>query len=231
MGQADAHDAAVLAPGEGVMSLLREFSTIRPVGGFDLIMADPPWRYENWSAAGSAKNATAHYDCTPLEWICDLPVSALAASDCLLWLWATNPLLPEALQVMSRWGFQFKTAGTWIKRTTHGKDAFGTGYILRTSNEPFLIGTIGSPKTTRSTRSTLPTYDDGFHSIADGGDWPKGSITIEGLRRDHSEKPEEGFAAAEGLIPDAQRIELFSRTNRAGWRCWGNEVGKLGMAS
>jgi len=213
------------------MSLLADFISIRPNGGFDLIMADPPWQFDNWSEAGEEKNAMAHYDCTPLEWICDMPVEAMAAPNCLLWLWATNPMLPQALQVLDRWGFEFKTAGTWVKRTTRGKDAFGTGYVLRSSNEPFLIGTIGSPKTTRSTRSTLPTYDDGFHSLADGGDWPSGSITIEAVRRAHSQKPDEAFIAAEGLMPHARRIELFSRTNRAGWTTWGNEAGKLGAVA
>lgn len=205
--------------------ILDQFAGLRPAGGFDLIMADPPWRFDNWSVAGEVKNPVAHYDCTPLAWIKSLPVSVLAAPDCLLWLWATNPMLPQAIEVIAAWGFSFKTAGTWVKRTIHGKTAFGTGYILRSANEPFLIATRGKPKATRSTRSTIPTYDAG--PFIDG-DWPRGSITIEGLARAHSQKPDEAFAAAEGLIPAARRIELFSRTNRAGWSVWGNETGKLG---
>lgn len=204
---------------------MAQFIALRPAGGFDLIMADPPWRFDNWSAAGEGRNAVAHYDCTPLDWIKSLPVSALAAPDCLLWLWATNPMLPQAIDVVASWSFTFKTAGTWVKRAVHGRDAFGTGYILRSANEPFLIATRGKPKATRSTRSTIPTYDAGPFQ---NGEWPRGSITIEGLARAHSEKPDEAFAAAEGLIPDARRIELFSRTTRAGWSCWGNETGILG---
>lgn len=204
--------------------ILDQFAGLRPAGGFDLIMADPPWRFDNWSEAGEGRNPMAHYDCTPLEWIKSLPVSALAAPDCLLWLWATNPMLPQAIDVLSAWGFTFKTAGTWVKRTSHGKVAFGTGYILRSANEPFLIATRGAPKPTRSTRSLILTADEaGLLSP----DFPQG-ITVEAPVRQHSQKPDEAFAAAEGLIPDARRIELFSRTNRAGWACWGNEVGTLG---
>ncbi len=206
------------------MSVMAEFVDLRPAGGFQLIMADPPWSFDNWSAVGEAKNAKAAYDCTPLEWICGLPVAALAAPDCLLWLWATNPMLPEAIDVLRAWGFTFKTAGTWIKRTRHGKIGFGTGYILRSSNEPFLIGTMGKPRTTRSTRSALVSGpDDGL-----GDHWPTNIFTIDGERRAHSQKPEAGYEACEALIPGAKRLELFSRTNRAGWSVWGNEVGKLG---
>lgn len=185
-------------------SIIQQFIDLRPHGGFDLIMADPPWSFDNFSAMGEAKNAKAHYDCTSIDWIKDLPVEALAADDCLLWLWATNPMLPEAMQVLEAWGFTFKTAGHWVKRTTHGKLAFGTGYILRCAGEPFLIGTRGQPKTTRSTRSV-----------------------IEGPLRQHSRKPDEAFHAAEQLMPEAKRLELFSRQQRAGWTVWGNQTGKF----
>jgi N6-adenosine-specific RNA methylase IME4 len=83
----------------------------------------------------------------------------------------------------------------------HGKLAFGTGYVLRCAGEPFLIGTRGKPKTTRAVRSI-----------------------VEGPIREHSRKPDEAFAAAEKMMPDARRIELFSRQQRPGWTVWGNEI-------
>ncbi|MEF2553232.1 MT-A70 family methyltransferase [Aurantimonas sp. A2-1-M11] len=174
---------------------------------FNLIMADPPWTFEIRSDKGDAKSAQAQYDCMDLASIRALPVLDLAASDCVLWLWATNPMLPQALEILAGWGFTFKTAGSWGKTTLSGKLAFGTGYILRSANEPFLIGTRGAPKTSRSVRSLIMAP-----------------------RREHSRKPDEAFAAAEQLIPGARRLELFSRTDRPGWSTWGNEVGKLGTA-
>lgn len=210
--------------------MIDDFLALRPAGGFGLIMADPPWSYEMRSAKGYAKAPEGQYATMKPADIAALPVELLAAPDCLLWLWAINPKLPEALEVIRAWGFTFKTAGTWVKRTTRGRDAFGTGYILRSSNEPFLIGTRGAPKTTRATRSMIPTYDDGFHSLQAGGDWPSGTITIEALAREHSRKPDEAFRAAEALMPGVQRLELFSRQRRAGWSVWGNEVDKYGGA-
>lgn len=177
---------------------------LRPFGGFDLIMADPPWRYELRSSAGEEKAPQAQYTCQDIDWIKALPVEALAGENCLLWLWATNPMLPQAFEVMAAWGFTFATAGHWSKKTRTGKQAFGTGYILRCAGEPFLIGKIGAPRTTRSVRSV-----------------------IEGPVRQHSRKPDEAFAAAEQLMPLARRLELFSRQPRAGWDTWGDEIHKF----
>jgi len=207
------------------MGVLQEFCDLRQPGGFGLIMADPPWRFSNYSARGGAKSPAAHYDCMSLRDLEALPVQALAAEDCLLWLWATNPMLPQALALMDAWGFEFKTAGTWVKRTRHGKDAFGTGYVFRSSNEPILIGTRGRPRASRGVRSTLATYEGGTAVAGEG--WPATCITIEAPVREHSRKPDAAFDAAEQLMPDAQRCELFSRQSRPGWHCWGHEVGKF----
>lgn len=196
-------------------AIIKEWAELRPFGqGFDLIMADPPWRFANWSAKGQGKSADAQYQTQDLDWIKALPVAdMLAAPNCLLWLWATHPMLPHALEVMAAWGFTFKTSGVWAKRTKHGKLAFGTGYVLRCASEPFLVGTRGKVQTARNIRTV-----------------------IEGPIRAHSQKPEEAFAAAERMIRlrdvedrPVRRIEVFSRTTRPGWRAWGDEVGTIPM--
>lgn len=184
------------------------FGDLTPLS-YGLIMADPPWSFDNFSAKGEAKNAKAQYACMGVEAIKALPVSQLAAPDCLLWLWATNPMLREGIATLEAWGFTFKTAGHWVKRTSGGKLAFGTGYILRSAGEPFLIGTIGQPKTSRSVRSV-----------------------VEGLAREHSRKPEESYIEAERLaIGTTKRLDLFSRQKRPGWDNWGNEAEKFETAA
>jgi N6-adenosine-specific RNA methylase IME4 len=187
-----------------VISALRQFHALRPFGGFDLIMADPPWSYEMRSEKGEGKSPQAKYDCMSIEDICALPVSALAARDSLLWLWSLNTMLPQALSVIQAWGFEYKTGGHWVKMTKNGKLNMGTGYLLRGAGEPFLIATRGAPKTTKGVRSV-----------------------IMGQIREHSRKPEEAFAAAEKLMPNAKRIEVFSRQKRIGWSNWGFEADKF----
>ena len=107
---------------------LQTFIDLRPAGGAQMIMADPPWSYEMRSKAGYAKSPDAHYQTMDIAAIKSLPVEALAAPDALLWLWAVGPMLPEALAVCAAWGFTFKTAGWWVKQTKNGKQTFGTGY-------------------------------------------------------------------------------------------------------
>lgn len=176
--------------------------------GYDLIMADPAWMFHVYSEKGIAKNPQAHYDCMSIDAIKAMPVAQLAAPNCLLWLWCTNPIIDQAIEVLRAWSFTFKTAGTWVKRTKNGVLHFGIGYHLRSANEPFLIGTIGSPQTANNVRSA-----------------------IEGVVREHSRKPEEAFAAAEQLMPHARRLELFSRQARPGWTGWGDQADHFDRAA
>lgn len=178
-------------------------------GGYGLIMADPPWHFRTRSAKGiTVKGAGGQYATMGRSAIEDMPVGDLAAKDAILWLWATNPMLPDAFAVMRAWGFTFKTAGHWVKTTKHGKLAFGTGYILRCAGEPFLIGTRGQPKTARNVRSV-----------------------VMGPIRQHSRKPDEAYAEAEKLLPGVERLDLFARQERPGWTAWGNEVGRWEAAA
>ncbi len=179
------------------------FGTLAP-SGYDLIMADPPWLFELYSAKGEEKSAQAQYACMDIERIARLPVAELAAPDCVLWLWATSPLLPRQIAIAERWGFTFKTSGVWVKMTVNGKVGFGTGYILRSAHEPFVIATRGEPKCARDVRSV-----------------------VMGQVREHSAKPDAAYAAAERLLPQARRVELFSRRSRPGWESWGDQLGVL----
>lgn len=181
------------------------FAPLRPFS-YGVILADPAWDYENWSEAGNGKNAKGYYDCMKLDDIKALPVSHLASNDCTLVMWATFPMLPHALEVMDAWDFRYVTGGAWHKKTSKGNTAFGTGYVLRSSAELFLIGATGKPRQrSRSIRNI-----------------------IEAERREHSRKPDQMFDMIEQLWPDTFKLELFARQRRPGWDAWGNELNNEG---
>lgn len=179
---------------------------------YNIIYADPPWRFKNWSMKELAvrgekwarRYGRSPYDVMDIKDICALPVGDLAAKDCILFLWATYPKLREAFEVIDAWGFKYKTvAFTWVKLNPSGLGFhFGLGYWSRGNPELCLLATKGHPK--RLSKSV-----------------PNLTITP---RRDHSRKPDEVRKKIIELVGDLPRIELFARDTTEGWSVWGNEV-------
>jgi len=169
-----------------------------PIGKWERILADPPWKTN--FRRGTGRDFENHYPPMELDAIKALPVADLAAKDCTLILWAVSMLLPQALQVMQAWGFEFKASAVWVK------DRIGQGYYWRLQHEYILLGTRGSPG--------APADADRFPSViyADKGR--------------HSEKPVEVHEMIEQMFPTGRRIELFARAARPGWALWGAEAPK-----
>lgn len=143
-----------------------------------------------------------------------------AGPHCVMVMWTTFACLPQALELMAAWGFQYKTGGPWNKLTMEGKPAMGTGYVLRSAAELFLIGTVGNPRIkNRSQRNVLFTGD-----VVE--DLRELSIGVSSVRREHSRKPDEMIPALEALF-DGPYLELFARTQRSGWTVWGNQTEKF----
>ena len=179
------------------------FDPLIPVS-YDVIVADPPWRFRTWGEHNQHKSASRHYDLMMTDDILSLPVNQLAQRDCVLLLWATGAMLPQAMQVMSAWGFTYKSLMSWRKTTATGKVRMGTGYWTRSMHEPILLGTIGQPKKI----SGVPSLFDG-------------------IARAHPRKPDEFYALVDRHSPGLRRSDLFSREKRLGWDGWGNEATKF----
>ena len=138
----------------------------------------------------------------------------------MMFMWSTWPHLPQAMALMKAWGFAFSTGGAWVKRTPTGKPTFGTGYVLRSSTEPFLVGRIGKAKiASRSERNLIEVEEDISATL------------IDGLRREHSRKPPEMRAMIERLLPDVCCAELFAREPWPGHDIWGDQTDKFGGIS
>jgi len=185
-------------------------------GHYGAILADPPWSFKAWSGAALPSRADdAHYQTQSMEWIASLPVADLAADDCALFLWVCWPTMPEALEIISGWGFKYKTCGfCWVKGNSlplfpdDFKDKMGLGYWTRANSEVCLLATRGKPK----------RKDAGVRQV------------IQAPLREHSRKPDCTHERIERLV-DGPYCELFARAPRAGWDCWGNEVGRFAEAT
>lgn len=176
------------------------FAGIAP-GSISLVLSDPPWKFASNSKAKPGKNAQRHYECMTVQEISLLPVRDIAAKDSLLLLWATAPMLEQALTVMNAWGFRYVSQLVWPKQR------IGTGYWVRGKHELLLVGKRGRFPAPRP--ALFP------------------SSVILGMQREHSRKPDWVQDVVDARLPDVSKLEMFARKQRPGWLAWGNEVGKF----
>ena len=171
---------------------------------YQVIYADPPWRFATYSPKGKERSAEKHYPTMTAKAISDLPVNTLAGDDCTLFLWVTMPCLLDGLAVMKAWGFQYKTvAFVWVKRNRKAETLFwGMGYWTRSNVEICLLGTKGHPSRVSAS----------VHQV------------IISPVEEHSKKPNEVRERIVKLMGDVPRIEFFARQKTSGWDVWGNEV-------
>ncbi len=191
---------------------------------YRVIYVDPPWQFKAWSHRGEGRGAVQHYPCMGQDEIKSLPVPELCAEDAVLFLWVVQPMLPEALQLIDAWGFEYRTvAFVWIKVSKffshfqnemfndEGVDAkMGLGYHTRSETEQCWLAIRGKG------------YKKKSHAVR--------QIIYEGLR-DHSRKPDQAIERIEQLTGDIPRIELFARQRRNGWDAWGNESQEIAEAA
>lgn len=210
-----------------------------PEGQFDLIAADPNWRFTAFSDKGLGRAPERHYKTATLDEICALPVGDVAAPNSHLMLWITGPALVAGYHgvVLRAWGFEPSSiAFVWVKNLKHNelklapsdyrvrKDGtivlkkpisasdfkMGLGHTTRQNAEFVVLGRRGRPR----------RYSKAVHQL------------IVDPLREHSRKPDAFFQAAEKYAaPDARRLELFARQPRAGWTSWGDEINKFAEAA
>ena len=175
-----------------------------------VICPDPPWPFETYSVQGRQRSPDRNYSTLTLDEIKALPVAPLAADDCALLLWSVWPDHPGVIDIITAWGFEYKTAAfVWIKTTKDAKVItldgdglhWGMGFATRSNTEPCLLATRGHP---------LRLAAD-VHQVIIA---PVG---------EHSEKPDEAYRRMERLY-SGPRVELFARKERDGWLTWGDAI-------
>lgn len=192
-----------------------ELRAMPQVGRYACIYSDNPWHHVTRSAKGQTSRAPSrYYDTLSIAEISALPVGELAAKDCHLFMWVTQPHLELSFDVLKAWGFRYSSVHThWLKLNPkaidrlflHERDfSMAMGFTTRKNIEYLVLGRRGAP------RRLVKNQRD----------------FIFAARRQHSRKPDESFARVEAYCA-GPRAELFSRTHRDGWDVWGNQTDKF----
>jgi N6-adenosine-specific RNA methylase IME4 len=185
---------------ERVREIKAEATAALPEGVYRVIYADPPWEYgDKRTNDANSGSAESQYPTMPIDDICGLAVDEIAAADSVLFLWATAPLLTEAIQVIESWGFTYKAQFVWDKVKGFN------GHYNDVRHELLLVATRGS---------CVPKIDTLDPSI------------VQAKRTQHSRKPDCFYELIERMYPPGERthVELFARRSRNGWQSWGNQV-------
>ena len=167
-------------------------------GKFQVILCDAPWK----EPCASVSRPVPYPQLTQAELLALAPqVQRLADDESLLFMWATSPFLPDALELMRAWGFEYRTSIAWVKQ---GKA--GLGHWVRSQHELLLIGRRGK-------FPTPPTHC-------------KPNSVVHAKLRGHSKKPDETYRLIESMYPgvNLRMLELFARQARKNWTVWGAEA-------
>lgn len=191
---------------------------------FGVIYADPEWDYQSYSEeTGTDRSAVNHYPVSDLTDLQRRRVADIAAPDCILFMWAIVPMLPEAFCLLDAWGFSAfvrdpetgflgldKSEGRYVSSAVWQKykpgAGMGMGHWFRVDHEILLVATRGQP--------VAPLEGEQYRSVFD-----------EPASRIHSKKPDLVAEMIDAFWPNLPKIELNRRgPPRPGWAAWGNEA-------
>lgn len=178
---------------------------------YDVILADPPWFYNNRKAGAERKNKTRfgggamkHYPLMRDDELLSLAetVKGWAGKNCALFLWCTCPRLDFGITLLEEWGFRYCTiAFVWVKRSSAHRLIKNPGFYTASNIELVLLGVRGKMRPTK----------------------PMIQQVVEARRGAHSVKPPDVQARIEQMYPGRRYLEMFARRARPGWDGWGAE--------
>jgi len=168
-----------------------------PAGTYEVIYADPGWQYDNFNTQNAAQVLYTTWPADEIAKKFGAAIEKVSSLYSVLFLWAVNPMLPEALQVMDAWGFRYKTNLAWVKPAPLGK-----AWWARSQHELLLIGVRSKTRKPAMVPASVLFCERG----------------------EHSEKPEEFRIQIEMMYPAGSWLELFARKKSEGWEVYGDEA-------
>lgn len=210
--------ARALVAGVGMNTVVPLAATLAtlpfPAGKFDVILVDPPWKYRNTASAGAAEE---QYRIMSIDELAALPVKELAHEEgSALFMWSTAPQMSTAIELITKWGFNYKTIfANWVKTSSSGARVMRPGNYSRPSSE-FLAMAVRGRRAFARLRGS-----EGDRNIS--------QLLVVPVTQ-HSKKHDEQYDLIERFLKEEMRgnatrkVELFARRHREGWEAWGDEV-------
>lgn len=173
---------------------------------YDLIVTDPPWQ----QTKGGKKSVRPQSSGTELDYpVCSLEdikehlrqAASLCGDNSILFLWTIDKYLFEAQQMAEELGYKLHARMIWNKIT-----GIPAAFTVRYGHEYLLY-----------------MYRGKFTPVAPEERGKIHTVFEERVKR-HSQKPEISYEIISRLYPDAKKLEMYARTERDGFDCWGNEV-------
>lgn len=181
---------------------------------YQIIYADPPWDYGGklqFDKSSKSKeeldlkrnifisSAGFKYPTLKTSELMKLKLDKISADDCLLFMWATNPHLDQAIELGRAWGFEYRTVAFVWDKMVHNPGKYTLSYCELCLL--FKKGKIPSPRGARNVKQLVRVP-----------------------RTEHSEKPIEVLKGIEEMFPTQKKIELFARKRFDNWSAWGLDV-------
>ena len=203
------------------VNTLEQFYPPLPKLKFSILYADPPWHYNGKlqfdKTATSARNkgwkkdvfvsaASFKYPTVRTSELKGLNVESIAEDDSLLFLWATNPHLQQAIELGAAWGFEYKTVAFVWNKMVHNPGQYTMSYCELCLL--FKRGRIPRPRGERNVKQLINCR-----------------------RKRHSEKPAQVAENIERMFPTQRKIELFARARKDGWHAWGLDAARENAAA
>ena len=190
----------------GIASTIENFLKACDGKKYRTILADPPWQFQNRTGKMAPEHKRlARYSTMTLAEIKSIPVNEVTDLKAHLYLWVPNALLPEGLEVMNAWGFEYKTNIIWEKVRKDGEpDGRGVGFYFRHVTEVLLFGIIGAQNRTLAPARSQVNI-------------------VRSMKREHSRKPDEIISIIE-TCSEGPFLEMFARGVREDWTLWGNQA-------
>lgn len=174
---------------------------------YAVIYSDPPWAQKKGNLRKCRPNQGKEldYNTMTLSDIVDLHKDFLSTHTEILhnvFMWTIDKFLPQTEAFMRDLGYELHARMIWDK-----ENGIAPAFTVRFSHE-YLLWFYKKGKMLKPVEEMRGKY----------------TTVIREPSTKHSKKPTAAYEMLENMFPHATKIELFARTTRDGWDCWGNEV-------